>query len=64
VSQEQEEHKDKLENEQTGLIPNIKEKMQLLEQKRRSRHQLEMQKAEVTGRLAFSWATRPVHLFS
>ena len=52
MSQEQEEHDDKLENELTGLIPEIKEKMRLLEKKQSSRDQLEIQKAEVTGTFA------------
>ena len=50
ISQEQEEHDDKLTNEVTGLIPEIKEKMRLLEQKQSSRDQLEIERAQVIGR--------------
>ena len=57
MSQEQEEHDDKLENELTGLIPEIKDKMRLLEKKQTSRDRLELQKAEVTCRFAQHWAT-------
>lgn len=49
MPQEHDEQNDKLENEVTGLIPEIKEKGRQLENKQKERDQLEIEKAQVTA---------------